>query len=548
MFRLKCFACNVSLAMFRLEYDNRIQPVLYDCTILAKNHDLISVIDSEETLTLAEDSRSKMNEKQKDPIFKEKKQAFWLPISKPVSEQPVVQPVPVNPDVPRELPSRSLVKTSFQKLKSHIDNFEKVVKEFDKGLDVEIKEMKAVFNQMESEVEQYIVHTVVNSYAAIVDYQKMEKSFVDEYNECVELKAELSKKNEMDAPEFKEYFEINNLKAQLKGKDTTINNLKKHIANLKEKVVADCGTPVESQSKHTTNKPLLPSTRVISSTSASGSKSKSNTRKNRITQVTSSNQKNKKVEDHHRSVMSSLNKKNHVSICNASTKHVVLDANSIFVYSTCKDCLLSANHDQCIVTYLNDVNSRVKSKSGKRKKKELKPTGKVFTSVGHRWLPTGRTFTIDETKCPLTRITSTKVVPPRESVQTTVITKTQSSSVPNRKPKVTKSLSPSNEPSILGPRHSNNSEPNRNWGSNILNSPSSSRVQRSKFMGTVRFGNDQVARIMGYGDYQIGNVIIYRVYYVEGLGHNLFSVGQFCDSDLELLRPSPGYGIEGRPI
>ncbi|GKA21296.1 retrovirus-related pol polyprotein from transposon TNT 1-94 [Tanacetum coccineum] len=39
---------------------------------------------------------------------------------------------------------------------------------------------------------------------------------------------------------------------------------------------------------------------------------------------------------------------------------------------------------------------------------------------------------------------------------------------------------------------------------------------------------------MEYGDYQIGNVTISRVYYVEGLGHNIFSVGQFCDSDLEV--------------
>ncbi|GJX39969.1 integrase, catalytic region, zinc finger, CCHC-type containing protein, partial [Tanacetum coccineum] len=56
----------------------------------------------------------------------------------------------------------------------------------------------------------------------------------------------------------------------------------------------------------------------------------------------------------------------------------------------------------------------------------------------------------------------------------------------------------------------------------------------SKFLGTVRFGNDQIARIIGYGDYQLGNVIISRVYYVEGLEHNLFSVGQFCDADLEV--------------
>nr|GFA13491.1 integrase, catalytic region, zinc finger, CCHC-type, peptidase aspartic, catalytic [Tanacetum cinerariifolium] len=55
-----------------------------------------------------------------------------------------------------------------------------------------------------------------------------------------------------------------------------------------------------------------------------------------------------------------------------------------------------------------------------------------------------------------------------------------------------------------------------------------------KFLGTVKFGNDHVAKIMGYGDYQIGNVTISRVYYVEGLGHNLFSVGLFCDLDLEV--------------
>ncbi|GKE32031.1 retrovirus-related pol polyprotein from transposon TNT 1-94 [Tanacetum coccineum] len=31
-----------------------------------------------------------------------------------------------------------------------------------------------------------------------------------------------------------------------------------------------------------------------------------------------------------------------------------------------------------------------------------------------------------------------------------------------------------------------------------------------------------------------GNITINRVYYVEGLNHNLFSVGQFCDADLEV--------------
>nr|GEX55771.1 copia protein [Tanacetum cinerariifolium] len=55
-----------------------------------------------------------------------------------------------------------------------------------------------------------------------------------------------------------------------------------------------------------------------------------------------------------------------------------------------------------------------------------------------------------------------------------------------------------------------------------------------KFMGTVKFGNDQIAPIIGYGDLVQGAVTIKRVYYVEGLNPNLFSVGQFCDADLEV--------------
>nr|GFA60660.1 integrase, catalytic region, zinc finger, CCHC-type, peptidase aspartic, catalytic [Tanacetum cinerariifolium] len=68
-----------------------------------------------------------------------------------------------------------------------------------------------------------------------------------------------------------------------------------------------------------------------------------------------------------------------------------------------------------------------------------------------------------------------------------------------------------------------------------------------KFMGTVHFGNDHVPAILGFSDLQWGNILITmvyfvewgnilisRVYFVEGLGHNLFLVGQFCNSDLEV--------------
>nr|GEZ09544.1 retrovirus-related Pol polyprotein from transposon TNT 1-94 [Tanacetum cinerariifolium] len=55
-----------------------------------------------------------------------------------------------------------------------------------------------------------------------------------------------------------------------------------------------------------------------------------------------------------------------------------------------------------------------------------------------------------------------------------------------------------------------------------------------KFLGTKNFRNDQITPILGYGDLVQGVVMIKRVYYVEGLNHNLFSVGQFCDADLEV--------------
>ncbi|GJX60550.1 retrovirus-related pol polyprotein from transposon TNT 1-94 [Tanacetum coccineum] len=60
-----------------------------------------------------------------------------------------------------------------------------------------------------------------------------------------------------------------------------------------------------------------------------------------------------------------------------------------------------------------------------------------------------------------------------------------------------------------------------------------------------RFGNDQISRIMRYGDYQLGNVAISRVYYVDGLGHNLFSVRQFCDADLEVAFWKNTYALFG---
>ncbi|GJR96527.1 hypothetical protein Tco_0268701 [Tanacetum coccineum] len=55
-----------------------------------------------------------------------------------------------------------------------------------------------------------------------------------------------------------------------------------------------------------------------------------------------------------------------------------------------------------------------------------------------------------------------------------------------------------------------------------------------KFLGTIRFGNDHIAAFLGYGNLKWGHILIIRVYFIEGFGHNLFSVSQFYDSDLEV--------------
>nr|GEY90406.1 retrovirus-related Pol polyprotein from transposon TNT 1-94 [Tanacetum cinerariifolium] len=233
--------------------------------------------------------------------------------------------------------------------------------------------------------------------------------------------------------------------------------------------------------------------------------------------------------------MSSSNKKNHVSLCNANFKHAVKDANSKFVCSTCNGRLFSANHDKCVITYINDVNKHGKSKPDKSKKMEWRLTGKVFTSVGHRWLPTGRTFNINRTQSPLTRITSNPIVPPKKTSHTPVITPTQEVKVYCTRTNVAKSVRFSDEPSILGPKTFNILKPNRNWGSTILNSPSSSLInfRLSKLFSGVWTLMLQAHDRIPLSAHQLCSQIFW-VYYVVGLGPNLFFVGQFCDSDLEV--------------
>ncbi|GJS59137.1 hypothetical protein Tco_0653921 [Tanacetum coccineum] len=236
---------------------------------------------------------------------------------------------------------------------------------------------------------------------------------------------------------------------------------------------------VDSHKIKDSNKHVLLSTRMKSSTSASRSQPSSNTKNNRISRPTSSKLKNK-VEVQPRSVKSNSNKKNDVVelVFNADVKHIKLNANSELICVKCNQCMFDANHDMCFLEYVNDMNILSKSKSAKRSKRKQtwKPTGKVFTDIGYKWKLTGRTFTIVGNSCPLTRFTSTKVEPLKETTLKSVTTSNPEIKIYRRKTKVSKLVDLNSELSILGSRPINISEPNKHWGSTVSNFPSSSLI------------------------------------------------------------------------
>nr|GEZ45813.1 integrase, catalytic region, zinc finger, CCHC-type, peptidase aspartic, catalytic [Tanacetum cinerariifolium] len=217
----------------------------------------------------------------------------------------------------------------------------------------------------------------------------------------------------------------------------------------------------------------------------------------------------------------------HCSKATLSVINFVSNVNSDLKCASCNGCLFSDNHDACVVAYINSVNASIKSKSVKTsvKRKVWQPTGNVFKTVGHIWKPTGRTFTLVGNVCPLTRIATPTIVPPREPIL--IVNSTDKPVVTLVYPMKTKAANKKVVQIVLWYLDSRCSKHMIGDRSQLVNF-----VQ--KFLGTVKFGNDHVEKIMGYGDYQIGNVTISWVYYVKGLGYNLFSVGQFCDSDLEV--------------
>ncbi|GJS47208.1 retrovirus-related pol polyprotein from transposon TNT 1-94 [Tanacetum coccineum] len=187
----------------------------------------------------------------------------------------------------------------------------------------------------------------------------------------------------------------------------------------------------------------------------------------------------------------------------------------------------------CVVNILNSVNAtstvkiilnkgkqiwkpkgRLSDNSLYKTKRVWKATGKLFADIGYQWRPTGKKLTLGKLDCGSQWRPTGKKFALGEICQLTKLSVKCSTLYANQQVMLW----------YLDSGCSKHMTGNRSKLMNFV----------EKFIGSVRFGNDHLGAIMGYGDYVMGDSVISRVYYVEGLGHNLFSVGQFCDSDLEV--------------
>ncbi|GJV56244.1 retrovirus-related pol polyprotein from transposon TNT 1-94 [Tanacetum coccineum] len=310
----------------------------------------------------------------------------------------------------------------------------------------------------------------------------------------------------------------------------------KHSQELKKRVtfVEPCETSTNNSQTHIvqqkmkkTNEPMIPSTGVKDAISASGSKPRSNTKNDRTLPAKCDK---KEVEVHPRKNKSSVKRKNRVD-SSISYKHTVINSNSNYVCKTCNKCLISFNHDKCVVKSLKFVKKPPVNKVWRVKqvKQVWQTTRKLFTNVGYQWNPTGRKFTLGE-QCPLTRFTKSKVVLVKQpkSVSTSAIVITERLSNTSQKPLTRYRRKNKQEKAISA------DTPTATVIQSIDDSMKLTVVQIvlwyldsgcskhmtgdrlrlrnfvKKFIGIVRFGNDHFGAIMGYRDYVIDLEVAFR--------------------------------------
>nr|GEW29292.1 retrovirus-related Pol polyprotein from transposon TNT 1-94 [Tanacetum cinerariifolium] len=202
--------------------------------------------------------------------------------------------------------------------------------------------------------------------------------------------------------------------------------------------------------------------------------------------------KKTQVEVHPR-IPSVSNKMKSVTACKDNLNSRTLNANA--VCATCNKCLVDSTHFACVMKMLNDVNARTK-----------KP---IVVPIS--------------TRNPKSQANKSIATPPKKKV---------ASKPTNQKPQSYFRVLHENTNKAWKWWKERQSPPGYKWHMTGNLKLLCNFVE--KFLGTVRFGNDQLAPILGYGDLVQGNVTINKVYHVEGLNYNLFSVCQLYDADLEV--------------
>ncbi|GJU56543.1 retrovirus-related pol polyprotein from transposon TNT 1-94 [Tanacetum coccineum] len=565
---------------FYLKKAQQLEPKLYDGNVI-KNTSAIVIPDFEETLVLAEESRSKMLLKQQDPMMLEKKvnttpvdyavlnqlsQDFekrFVPQTELSTEQAFWSQNSMNSSDP--IISKDIVNII---VNSSVDNAYVNVHECEKCLKFET----GLLNKKDF-IEREIYDKLFKSYTALEKHCISSEVNTQLNQEIFQRDNSVSNQS---APSFDQYFELNELKAQSQEKDTIIKKLKKRIKSLsknmnEDKVKKDIKEieTINIELDHRVSNLIAENEHLKQTYKQLYDSIKPAPLKDELRKLKGKGLADNVVSKHtidpemlkidveylnprllnNRPAHSDYLKhtQEEAAILRGGTRKITksskwilrlclsktyfkLNANSELLCVNCNGCMLSDNYDLCVLDFINDVNARNKSKSVKKspKKKVWKPTRKVFTNIGYTLRPTDRTFTIVGNACPLTRITTTAEVPLRKPTALESDTpKPVVTLVYSRKPRKSKTNVPVSKPKNIKSLSANKKEPSKSWGFILTNFV-------NKFLGTIKFENDHVAKILGYGDYQIGNVTILRVYYVEGLGHNLFSVKQFCDSNLEV--------------